>query len=392
MQPMLSEVERELNPFPVYDVMRQNHPLYQDPERGSWNFFRYADVQRVLSEYATFSSQFKRQRRLSILPTQPFAAAIISTDPPRHRQLRSLVTQAFTPRAVEALASRIGEIVEEHLARVAPAGRMDVIHDLAYPLPVIVIAELLGIPSQDRAKFKRWSDYAVQMANFGENIDYKKFMGPEMIDMGKYFMKIIDQRRKQPGDDLITGLLNATVEGEHLSQIELLGFCVLLLVAGNETTTNLIGNAMLTFAEHPEAWQQLHARPDLVPSAIEEVLRFRSPVQAMFRHTTHEINMYGQTIPEQAHVIAWIGSANHDPEQFPEPEVFNIERTPNRHIAFGHGIHFCLGAPLARLEAKIALSALLECIPSFEVESGAALARQPSLIVYGLHSLPIKFI
>ncbi len=391
MQSMLFEVEQQLNPFALYDTMRQNHPLYQDPVRGSWNFFRYEDVQRVLSEYTTFSSQFKRKRSISILPTQPFAAAIISTDPPRHRQLRSLVTQAFTPRAVEALAPRISEIVDEYLARVVPSGRMDVIHDLATPLPVIVIAEMLGIPSQDRVKFKRWSDHAVQMANFGENVDYKKFMGPEMIEMGKYFMKMIDHRRKLPGDDLISGLLNATVDGEHLSQIELLGFCVLLLVAGNETTTNLLGNAMLTFAEHPQAWQQLRARPDLVPSAVEEALRFRSPVQAMFRHTTGEVKMHGQTIPEGAHVIAWIGSANHDPDQFPEPETFNIERTPNRHIAFGHGIHFCLGAPLARLEAKTALSAMLDCFSTFELEPGAVPSRQPSLIIYGLHSLPIRF-
>jgi cytochrome P450 len=389
MQSMLFEVEQQLNPFALYETMRQNHPLYQDPQRGSWNFFRYEDVQRVLSEYTTFSSQFQRKR--SILPTQPFAAAIISTDPPRHRQLRSLVTQAFTPRAVEALAPRISEIVEEHLAQVTPHGQMDVIHDLAEPLPVIVIAELLGIPSQDRAKFKRWSDYAVQMANFGENVDYKKFMGPEMMEMGKYFMKMIDHRRKMPGDDLISGLLNATVDGKHLSQIELLGFCVLLLVAGNETTTNLLGNAMLTFAEHPQAWQQLRVRPDLVPSAIEEVLRYRSPVQAMFRTTIGEVKLHGQTIPANSHVIAWIGSANHDSDQFSEPEVFNIERTPNRHIAFGHGIHFCLGAPLARLEAKIALSAMLDCFSYIEVEPDAVLARQHSLIIYGLPSLPIKF-
>ena len=391
MESMLTGVEAKLDPFSLYQVMRQSHPLYHDPKRGSWNVFRYDDVQRVLSEYETFSSQFMKKPRLSLLPTQPFAAAIISTDPPRHRQLRALVTQAFTPRAVEALAVRISDIVQEHLERVAPAGRMDIIEDLAYPLPVIVIAELLGIPSQDRAKFKKWSDHAVQSANFGSDVDFKKFMTPSMIEMGKYFMRIIEKRQKVPSDDLISGLLNASIEGEHLSQIELLGFCVLLLVAGNETTTNLIGNAMLSFAERPDAWESLRSRPELIPTAIEETLRYRSPVQAMFRMTTRPVELHGQVIPAQASMIAWIGAANHDEDQFPQPETFDLSRTPNRHIAFGHGIHFCLGAPLARLEARIALTAMLDRFQSFSLAPGAAVERHPSLIVYGLNCLPIVF-
>ncbi len=392
MNSMLTAVEQQLDPFPLYETMRQSYPLYHDPQRGNWNVFRYEDVQRVLSEYATFSSQFRRKRTLlSLLPSEPFSAAIISTDPPRHRQLRSLVTQAFTPRAVDALAPRITEIVREHLDRVMSAGCMDVIHDLAYPLPVIVIAEMLGIPSQDRDRFKHWSDAAVQAANFGTNVDYKKFMGPEMMEMGKYFMGMIDKRRKAPGDDLISGLLNASIDGKHLSQIELLGFCVLLLVAGNETTTNLIGNAMLSFADRPEIWDRLRSQPDLIPQAVEEALRFRSPVQSMFRVAAKEVKLYDQTIPANAPVVAWIGSANHDPSVFPEPERFDIDRASNKHIAFGYGIHFCLGAPLARLEAKIALGAMLERFPSFHLEPNAVIERQPSVVVYGVNSLPIEF-
>ena len=389
MQSLLTGVEQTLDPFPLYRVLRQDQPLYHDPGRGSWNVFRYPDVLRVLSEYETFSSQFTPKR--SLIPIQPFAAAIISTDPPRHRQLRSLVTQAFTPRAVEALGPRIAEIVQEHLDKVTQTGLMDVIEDLATPLPVIVIAEMLGIPSQDRARFKKWSDTAVQSANFGENVDFKKFMSPSMIEMGKYFMAMIEKRKQFPGDDLITGLLNAEIDGERLSQIELLGFCVLLLVAGNETTTNLLGNSMLAFASRPEIWQELRAHPELIPSAIEESLRFRSPVQAMFRVTRTAVELHGQTIPAGARMVAWIGSANHDEDQFPGADEFVADRSPNRHLAFGQGIHFCLGAPLARLEAKIALSAMVERFASFSLVPGAEIHRQPSLIVFGVDCLPITF-
>ncbi len=389
MQSLLVDIEQNLNPFPLYETMRQTNPVYYDAQRGSWHVFRYADVLRVLSEYATFSSQFRGSQPADA--SSPFSASIISTDPPRHNQLRALVTQAFTPRAVEALAPRITEIVSEYLERLPANGRMDVIQDLGYPLPVIVIAELLGIPSQDRQRFKHWSDYAVQATDSGTRIDFEAFSGNEITEMGQYFFSTIEKRRQAPGDDLISGLLKASIDGEHLSMMELLGFCVLLLVAGNETTTNLIGNAMATFAEYPEAWEKLRRQPDLLPQAIEEVLRYRSPVQAMFRTTIGEVKMDHQTIPARASVVAWIGSANRDPAQFAGPNLLDIERLPNRHLAFGNGPHYCLGAPLARLEAKIALGALLKRIKSFNLAPEARLARHPSLIVYGLRSLPITY-
>jgi len=386
---MLADIEQNVDPFPLYETMRQAYPVYHDFTRNNWHVFRYDDVLRVLSEYTTFSSQFRGGEAAD--PTSPFSASIISTDPPRHRKLRSLVTQAFTPRAVEALAPRITEIVAEYLERVPAAGRMDVIQDLGYPLPVIVIAELLGIPSQDRQRFKHWSDYAVHATDSGTRIDFESFSGAEMMEMGEYFFTTIEKRRQAPGDDLISSLLQASIDGEHLSQMELLGFCVLLLVAGNETTTNLIGNAMASFAEHPEVWEQLRQRPDLLPQAIEEVLRYRSPVQAMYRTTTGEVKLGHQTIPPRAQVVAWIGSANHDPAQFADAKRLDIERSPNRHLAFGNGIHYCLGAPLARLEARIALGALWERIKGFSLAPEARLERLPSLIVYGLRSLPITY-
>lgn len=383
----LQTLEENLDPFPVYTEMRENSPVYFDLQRHSWNVFRYADVQRVLSDYESFSSQFRQ--RGNHIPEMPFSASMISNDPPRHRKLRSLVTQAFTPRAIESLAPRIQEIVDEHLQRPLTSGRMDAITDLGYPLPVIVIAEMLGIPAEDRLRFKGWSDEVVQMTDRRGDIDPKQLTNPAVMEMSAYFINMIEQRRKQPGGDLISGLLAAELDSEKLEMIELLGFCALLLVAGNETTTNLIGNALLTFAQQPELWRRLRLHPELVPQAIEEVLRFRSPVQSMFRHTKQAVAIGDQTLPAEAPVIAWIGSANRDEHQFPHPGEFDLDRQPNRHLAFGHGIHYCLGAPLARFEARIALTSMLDHIESITLAPGSVLERLPSNLVYGLRSIPL---
>lgn len=385
----LAQIEGNLNPFPVYAEMRQSNPVYYDPRRKNYNIFRYDDVQRVLSEYTTFSSQFTGDQGGG--GGEPFSASMISTDPPKHRKLRTLVSQAFTPRAVEALAPRIQAIVDSHLDAALVEGHMDVIENLGYPLPVIVIAELLGVPAEDRAKFKKWSDIVVSLADLGGEIDYEAFNNQAVMEMSAYFFNMIEQRRVNPSDDLISGLLQAEVDNERLSVIELLGFCALLLVAGNETTTNLIGNAMLTFAENPDAWKKLRQHPELLQPAIEEILRFRSPVQSMFRVSKEEAVVAGTTIPANQPLVAWIGSANHDENQFPEPEKLDIERKPNRHLAFGHGIHYCLGAPLARLEASIALRGMLERFSTIKLAPGASPERIPSILIYGLRSLPITF-
>lgn len=385
---VFENIDRDMNPFAVYEKMRQTNPVYFDPKNQHWNIFRYEDVQRVLSDYNSFSSQFAGDAND---PNQPFAASMISSDPPRHRELRSLVTQVFTPRAVEALAPRIQQIVDEHLDRVRGTGRLEVINDLAYPLPVIVIAELLGIPSEDREKFKEWSDIIVGLSNMAGEFDAASFenRGGAIFEMAAYFFNMIEQRRQQPGDDLISGLIRAEVDGRKLETIELLGFCSLLLVAGNETTTNLIGNSLLTFGEQPDLWQQLRKDSNLIPSAIEEVLRYRSPVQSMFRVAKAGAEVAGQVLPEGARLVAWIGSANHDVTQFPDPDQFVVNRTPNRHIAFGQGIHYCLGAPLARLEAKIALTEMVNRYKEICLAPNASLERLPSTLVFGLKQVPL---
>ncbi|MFC0455977.1 cytochrome P450 [Arthrobacter liuii] len=372
-----------LNPFPHYERMRAASPVFHDDQSGSWHVFRYDDVQRVLSEHATFSSRMGGGNPSG--SGQLFASSLITADPPRHRQLRSLVTQAFTPKAVDALAPRIAELTDELLAGIEATGSADLIKELAYPLPVIVISELMGIPAEDRERFKHWSDVIVSQTQAGPGNGKDDATTAEMIE---YFLALIAQRRSQPGEDLISSLLSAEIDGQRLTVPELLGFCSLLLVAGNETTTNLIGNAVLCLAESPGTLERLLKEPALIPQALEEVLRFRSPVQSMYRVTVAEATVAGQPIPAGAPLVAWIGSANRDGQQFERAAVFDIDRSPNRHLAFGHGIHFCVGAPLARLEARIALEALLSRLPGLSVAPGAELERMESTIIYGLKALP----
>ena len=378
--------EQPLDPFPHYERMREAAPVFHDEQSGSWHVFRYSDVQRVLSEHATFSSRMGGDDPSET--GQLFASSLITADPPRHRQLRSLVTQAFTPKAVDALAPRISVLTDELLQGIASRGTADLIQELAYPLPVIVISELMGVPSDDRDRFKHWSDVIVSQTRTGATNEDHHTTNREMTE---YFLNLIAQRRSRPGNDLISNLLSAEIDGQKLSVVELLGFCSLLLVAGNETTTNLIGNAVLCFTEVPGTIARLLKEPSLLPQAIEEVLRFRSPVQSMYRVAVADTTLGDVQIPAGAPLVAWIGSANRDERQFQRPAQFDIDRGQNRHLAFGHGIHFCLGAPLARLEARIALEAILSRLPGLTLAPGSRLERMDSTIIYGLKTLPASW-
>ncbi|MDZ4089693.1 MAG: cytochrome P450 [Arthrobacter sp.] len=366
--------------------MREAAPVFHDAQSGSWHVFRYDDVQRVLSEHTRFSSRMGGDD-----PSETghlFASSLITAAPPRHRQLRSLVTQAFTPKAVDALAPRISQLTDELLEGIAPRGTADLIQELAYPLPVIVISELMGIPAADRDRFKKWSDVIVSQTRTGAANEDHQATNAEVTG---YFLDLIEQRRSRPGNDLISNLLAAEIDGQKLNVAELLGFCALLLVAGNETTTNLIGNAVLCFTEVPGTIDRIVKEPSLLPQAIEEVLRFRSPVQSMYRVAVADTTLGGEEIPAGAPVVAWIGSANRDERQFERPAQFDIDRGQIRHLAFGHGIHFCLGAPLARLEARIALEATLTRLPGLALTPGSLLERMDSTIVYGVKTLPVSW-
>ncbi|MBE9051376.1 cytochrome P450 [Nostocales cyanobacterium LEGE 11386] len=360
------------NPFPWYAQMRRESPVFYDAEQQSWMVFRYEDVKRVFADWQIFSSQIPHPPEQTDL-TQSF----IYTDPPKHQSLRSLVAKVFTARRVEELAPRITQITHELIDKVQGQNHIDFMHDLAIPLPVIVIAEILGVPVADRADFKHWSDGIV-------------VSDPAALQaMADYFRHLLKQRRQHSGKDLISNLIAAHEAGETLTAPELIAFCIVLLVAGNETTTNLLGNAILCFNEYPEAFARLKRSPQLLPLAIEEVLRYRSSVQGMERFTKVETQLGGQMIPSGQMVLAWTGAANRDETQFDRPDEFVIDRDPNPHLSFGNGIHFCLGAPLARLEGKIMLSAVLERLPNLRVDPNAALEFIPSMAIHGVKSLPV---
>ncbi len=382
----VNEQAMSLDPFPWYQHMRATQPVFYAQQNRVWHVFLYDDVRTILNDPATFSSEV-RQRTMSEEERKRVGnPSILGMDPPRHRELRTLVTQAFTPRTVANLAPRITELVNAYLDKVSASGHMDVIEDLAYPLPVTVIAELLGVPTSDQALFKYWSDTVVSFDRLGEE------RIQAIKEMNSYLKAITDQRRQQPQDDLISALIVAQVDGEHLSEDELLDFYRLLLVAGNETTTNLIGNAMICFDQYPASMQQMRDDPSLIPGALEEVLRFRSPIQRLIRVATKNTTLHGQQIKAGDLVSPWLGSANRDETQFPHPNTFDIRRSPNRHLAFGHGIHFCVGAPLSRIESKIAFEVILQRFNDIKRDCSVPLQRIPAASAFfGVQRLPITF-
>ncbi len=371
-----------------YRQMRETQPVFFDPDWRAWHIFRYADVARVLSEYTIFSSDENRFLPAEQRDSSPISSSILRMDPPRHRQLRHLVSQAFTPRMVAQMEARIQEITHGLLDQVTAKGEMDAVRDLAYPLPVTVIAELLGIPTELREDFKRWSD-ALVSGDEETTEEEQRALFQEIGGMFNYFTQVLDERRAHPQNDLVSALLEAEVDGEHLSDMELLGFCGLLLVAGNETTTNLIGNLLLCLDENPGTVERLRANRELVPGAIEEALRYYSPVKTMTRFAAVETTVGDQRIEAGQLIIPWLSSANRDEAEFPGADRFDIEREPNRHLGFGRGIHFCLGAPLARLEARIALNVMLDRLPGSWRVADVPLEPIKSFIVFGTKNLPL---
>ena len=365
--------------------MRENHPLTYHQESG-WLVFTYQESAQVFSDYGSYSSEFENVG--SISAQQEEARSIIGMDPPRHQHLRSLVTQAFSARRIAQMEPRIQQIAENLLSKISATGQADFMEELAAPLPVIVIAEFLGIAGEDWQLFKRWTDAQVRGVAAQEGTDQALIA---------YFFKEVEQKRKHPDQSLISLLLRAVVEGESLTNAELYSFFLTLLVAGNVTTTNLLGNAMLCFNLFPPALEQLRHQPELVGSTVEEILRYMPPSRILphsligSRIARKETTLLGQRIEIGDVVRPIILSANFDDRHIADPESFLIDRHPNRHISFGHGIHFCLGAPLARLEARIVLTTMLKHFAHWEILNPEHLQQIDTELIFGVSHLPMSF-
>lgn len=363
--------EFRANPYPRYRALRETAPVYFSPAFRGWILTRYADIVRVLQDPRcgvdrTQSKMFQKLDLFGALSPE-FGATVRTTllmqDPPNHTRLRRLVNKAFTPRVVEQLRPRIQEIVDLLLDQAKSRGRMQLVADLAYPLPVQIIAEMLGIASEDQAKFKKWSDTLTVLLDPLQAEGGMRPVERAYEELSAYMRNVFASRRKEPRDDLISALVRVEEDGETLNEIELLSLCTLILGAGHETTTNLIGNAAMALLEQPAERRRLQDDPTLVRSAVEEFLRFDSPVQMTDRVAKEEVEIDGHRVRTGELIGLCLGAANRDPDQFPNPDRFDVGRKDNAHVAFGHGVHFCLGAQLARIEAQVVFERLLVTFP-----------------------------
>ncbi len=384
------------DPYPVYHRMRARKPVFFSRVFRGWILTRHADITGVLQDprFSVNRQQSTAFQKLDLLGgLQPdFRRAVernlLMLDPPDHTRLRRLVSKAFTPRRVESLRPRIEGIVDELLDAAGERGEMDLIRDLAYPLPVVVIAEMLGVPVEDRERFKRWSDALVALLDPLQAEDGMRPAERAYLELTDYFRRVFAQRRVAPRDDLISSLVGVEEEGDSLEEAELFSLAMLILGAGNETTTNLIGNGVLALLRNPEERRRLQDDPALIENAVEELLRYDSPIQLTDRVATVDLEIDGHRIRRGDLVALCLGAANRDPARFADPDRLDLSRPDTDHLAFGYGAHFCLGAALARAEGQIALSALLRRFPDLDGE------RQPkdwkrSMVLRGLNSLQL---
>jgi cytochrome P450 len=387
------------NPYPLYHRLRTESPVHWDPFLKAWVVTRYADVLVVLSDRHYSARRTPTPEDLAALGldalvpiAQVMVRQMLFMDPPDHGRIRGLAARAFTPRRIENLRGHIQDIVDGLLDRVQEQGRMDVIADLAVPLPAIVTEELLGISTSDRDQLKAWSaDFATMLGNFQHNPDRAPRVRRSIEEMFQYFGAAVYEHKKDPSrNDLISAFLGAEQEGDRLTDDEVIANTIMTMVGGQETTTSLIGNGLLTVLQHPDQLQELRGDVSLIPSAVEEMLRFESPIQHTARMTTEDLELGGKQIHKRQAVIAVLAAANRDPERFTDPDQFDINRQDNRHMAFGWASHFCFGAPLARLEAQIAFETLFRRMPDLGLQLDEP-EWQENLCYRGLTQLPVVF-
>jgi len=365
------------SPYPYYRELRDKDPVHWSTAMNAWVLTRYADVLDALRNQKLISGQ-RVKAYADMLPAttrdelQPLLEHvglwIANMDPPDHTRLRRLVNVVFTPRMVEGLRPDIERTITELLDGLMDRSAFDFVRDFAYPLPAIVISQMLGVPRSDRERFMSWSDDLTAYAGTGRpDLEVARAACTSAAALGDYLQDLLTQRRAEPGDDLISSLARLEDEGDKLSEQELLSMCGFLLVAGHETTMGLLSNGMFALLKSPEQFERLRNEPDLTTSAVEELLRFDSPIQHQTRVAGEALEIGGKQIKKGQRVVPLIGAANRDPDQFPDPDKLDLARSPNRHVAFGHGIHFCVGAPLARLEAQIAFPAILNRFPKMQL-------------------------
>jgi len=377
---LLTSADFVQDPYPVYRELHAKAPVYWCEPWGAWLLTGYDDVMTTSQSPDTFANEGRMEALLRHLPTETwnelaplrehFSSGLIHSDPPDHTRLRNLVTQAFTPRVIEAMRTRIQGVVDSLLDAVRPNNKMDLISDLAFPLPAIVISELLGIPVEDREQFRSWAKAVTSFQGTGQaSADVALRSQESLLEIRQYFREIFAQRRREPQDDLISALVTAEEQGDKLNEAELVSTCTTLLLAGHETTTCLIANGILTLLNLPDPRHELRENPSLMPSAIDEILRYETPLQRVHKLVTKDVEIQEAKINEGEVVLLMYGAAHRDQSYFPDPDRFDIRRNGTRNFAFGHGIHFCLGAPLARIEGEIAIRTVIERLPNLRLDT-----------------------
>ncbi len=391
--------EFKANPYPFYDMLRASAPLFHWEQWNMWFATEYETCVALLKDNRLGHELLSVMTREELGWGEPPAhqmplvemqsAWILFRDPPTHTRLRMLVHKAFTPRMIEQLRERIQSVTDHLLDAGLAKGEMDIVTDLAVPLPVMVIADMLGVPESDRDLFRGWSRDLAHTLELTDSEAVYNRGAAATVDFSMYLRDLAHERRQHPKQDLMSALVQAEDQGDKLTEQELISTCILLLVAGHETTTNLIGNGMLALLRNCDQFDLLKAKPELGRSAVEELLRYDSPVQMTSRAVLHDTEYNGQTLKRGMQVSFLLGAANHDPAIFKDPGTLDITRDPNPHLSFSNGIHYCLGAPLARLEGQIAIQTLLTRAPQLSLVNDNPTYRE-TWVLRGLEALPVK--